>query len=68
MEGCTRPLILFLKKWSKLHKLNTNITTYALSMMVIFYLQSKEYLLPVTMLKQLNSPSELIQGALLNSD
>lgn len=36
-----RPVILFLKHWAALHKLTgpSNITNYALTWLVIFYLQ-----------------------------
>lgn len=62
MDENTKTLILFLKKCTKLQSFNGNISTYALSMMVIFYLQINHHLLPVNTLRKMNQPSELIQG------
>lgn len=63
IQPITQALILILKKWSSLNKLDEHITTYALAMLAIFYMQVNDYLLSVRELKRLNqNPAPIISG------
>ncbi|XP_045480499.1 uncharacterized protein LOC123684998 [Harmonia axyridis] len=62
LQPASQKLILLLKKWSHLCGLNENITTYALAMLGIFYLQKSNYLLSVQTLKELNRINMTIIG------
>lgn len=56
-------MILMLKQWSQYSKLDEHISTYALAMMAIFYLQVNGHLLSVKQLKALNpEPAPVIDG------
>ncbi|XP_018326793.1 uncharacterized protein LOC108738065 [Agrilus planipennis] len=55
VQPAAQSLILYLKEWSKVTKMNERITTYAVAMMAIFFLQMNSYLLPVEILKRLMS-------------
>ncbi|XP_057651004.1 uncharacterized protein LOC130890744 [Diorhabda carinulata] len=63
IQPITQAFILILKKWSSLNNLDEYITTYALAMLAIFYLQVNDYLLSVKELKRLNpNPAPIISG------
>lgn len=63
IQPITHPFILLLKKWSHLCGLNEHITTYALAIMAIFYLQKNEYLMSIKYLRYLNpGQSSIIDG------
>ncbi|XP_044748094.1 uncharacterized protein LOC123309186 [Coccinella septempunctata] len=62
LQPISQKLILLVKKWSHLCGLNENITTYALAMLGIFYLQKKKLLLPVQVIKKLNEINFTIIG------
>lgn len=55
LQPITQPFILLLKRWAELCKLNDNLTTYALAIMAIFFLQVNGYLLSVKQLREINS-------------
>ncbi|XP_054014320.1 uncharacterized protein LOC128895614 isoform X1 [Hylaeus anthracinus] len=59
-----RKLILFIKKWFSLFNLpgRCGLTNYALSWIVIFYLQSKSYLPSIAKLIKEKNQSQLIHG------
>nr|XP_023017588.1 speckle targeted PIP5K1A-regulated poly(A) polymerase-like isoform X2 [Leptinotarsa decemlineata] len=57
IQPITQPFILMLKKWSFYNNLQEHITTYALALLAIFYLQINNYLLSVKKIKELN-PAE----------
>lgn len=58
LQPITQPLILTIKQWSLYCQLNENITTYALAMLAIFFMQTKKYLPSVKKLRELN-PGEV---------
>ncbi|OXU25440.1 hypothetical protein TSAR_015703 [Trichomalopsis sarcophagae] len=66
VDACTpcRKLILYLKKWNLLCRLSgrRGITTYAISWLVIFYLQIKEILPSVQSLIKLQNRSNIVAG------
>lgn len=67
LQPMTQHLVLMLKHWSHYSKLNEHISTYALSMMAIFYLQTRGLLLSVKQLKELNPEiSPIIDGRFLS--
>lgn len=54
--------MLFLKQWSKYTRLDAHITTYALTMMVIYFLQLQKALPTVLMLKEVCGVEGEIDG------
>ncbi|KAK5643492.1 hypothetical protein RI129_007337 [Pyrocoelia pectoralis] len=60
LQPTMQRLILMLKRWLKLVKLDGHITTYSLSMMVIFFYQILGYFTPVHELRQLTTGTLLI--------
>ncbi|KAK9876642.1 hypothetical protein WA026_014020 [Henosepilachna vigintioctopunctata] len=63
LQPISQTLILVIKKWSHLCVLHENITTYAMAMLTIFYLQTEKYLLSVDTVKTLNpTESRVIDG------
>ncbi|XP_028133499.2 uncharacterized protein LOC114328743 isoform X1 [Diabrotica virgifera virgifera] len=63
IQPITQPFILILKKWLQFTQMSEHVTTYALAMLVIFYLQVNGYLLSVEKLNALNPlPAPVISG------
>lgn len=60
LQAVSQPFILVLKMWSHHNGLSEHITTYALAIMAIFYLQTKGYLLSVKQVRQLNQGGLII--------
>ncbi|CAH1994292.1 unnamed protein product [Acanthoscelides obtectus] len=59
LQPITQPLILIIKEWSEMNnfKEHDHVSNYALSMMVIFYLQTERHLLSIKKLRELNKGS-----------
>ncbi|XP_018572666.1 uncharacterized protein LOC108912018 [Anoplophora glabripennis] len=63
LQPITQPFVLLLKKWSQHNNFTEHISTYALALTAIFYLQVNNYLLSVKKLRELNpEPSLVIDG------
>ncbi|KAJ8927156.1 hypothetical protein NQ314_020429 [Rhamnusium bicolor] len=60
LQPIAQPFILLLKKWSEHNNLTEHITTYALAIMAIFYLQINNYLLSVKKLRELNPKEPMV--------
>lgn len=54
LQPMSQSFILVLKMWSHQNNISEHITTYALAIMGIFYLQTKGYLISVKQLRELN--------------
>ncbi|CAH1098680.1 unnamed protein product [Psylliodes chrysocephalus] len=63
LQPISQQFILVLKKWSESNKLSEHITTYAIAILAIFYLQINGYLLSVKKIRELTpTPAPVIDG------
>lgn len=67
IEPELRPLVLFLKKWSKSLNFNMFITSYALTMLVIYFMQVHGILPSVHYLKEQLGVGATIDGKQIKS-
>lgn len=66
LQPILQPLILLLKKWSDCCEIKEYITSYALAIMAIFYLQVNGYLYSVKTIRQYNvQKAKVIDGKLI---
>lgn len=57
LQPSVRPAMLYLKEWYNKSELANSITSYALIMMLIYYLQTTGHLFSVTKVREINRAS-----------